>query len=332
MLTLGTLANSTLPSKVNQCKGPKFTEMVNRAEQWLTELGDWWGSTRPAIFCLQRCGAFVTPACVANVEGVRACDRALRIESPWYEMLPYFNPACASRDGVEFWFEYYDQVPTFEQICVPCRLRVFPANLGDVGKTIKFIGYDQNKLGIRTLQNGVYQDGEVVTLAKPWVDTVSQFSSVTAVLKQVSNDSVRVFQIQPAGLLPLADYEAWETHPDYQRYRVRNRRHMEEPFCCRHNTVEAIVKLAHVPVVNDDDTLLIGNRIAMEQAIMAIKALDDSNPALADALMFGSAANTRIGAVPALQQELRSHTGDRFAATVRVHGTADIGRHMIGFI
>lgn len=333
MLTFGMLKNSSLPSKVNLCKDSiDFAELVNRACEWLSELGNWWDTTRPIQICVyDHC--LVTPAYSANLEAVRACHRARNIENQWYENLPYFDPSCVSSFGEELWFEYYDQVPTFRQLCTPLPLRLFVTNNSDVGKTVKFLGTDANSVWVRTKQNGLMLDGEVVTLAKPFVDTVTTWTSITSVVKEETNDLIRVFSVDGSGnLTPIAEYQYWETLPDYQRFRIRGHRLLEEPCCHPANTVFAQIKLKFIPVKYDDDQLLIGNRLAMEQAILAVKALDDNNTALADALMYGSAENRRIGAVPMLQQELQTHTGNRFAGNVRIHGTANMRRQMVGFI
>lgn len=335
-LSLGDLKNSELPAQVNLCKDdPKFVRRVNRALEWLLYCGSFNGTTRLMHICVyDRC--VVTPGCVANLEGVRGCHQALRIESNWYRMMNGYNPH--SWETEQLWFEYYDNVPTFRQLHAARILRVFASDPSDYGKTIKFLGYDNNGIWVRTKQGGVMQDGEVVVMATPFTDTVIQFSSVTAVLKAETDSVVRVFS-HPFGddtLTPLGTYEYWETKPSYQRYRVNGNNNLDSKVCKERcmplNTVEAEIKLAFIPVKHDDDILPITNRIGMELAVMGVKALDDGDIARSDLLLYGDGQNKRMGAIPILNQEIRTNTGDRFAAYVRVGGPCGFKTIMRGMI
>lgn len=335
LICYGDIRNSQLPAKINLCPSDaRFSDIVNRAIEWLLSLGSWWGTTRSALFCVES-SCIVTPGCVATIEGARGCNRPMRVESNWYRFLPTFNPhgwaSCSS------WLEYYDQVPTFSQLDAPKILRTFFSSNTDRGKTIKFLGYDTNMTWVRTIQNGLMQDGELVTIpaAGAFVDTVTAFRSVTAVIKDRTDDHFDVFAY-PAGddtvLTPIGRYDYWETRPSYQRWKIVNHSFLSEAGCCNKNVIECQVKLSFMPVKNDDDLLLLTNRQAIEMAVQAVKLLDDGDQKGADVLMFGSAQNQRIGAVPLLNQELRTMMGDRFSGNVAVHGTANFQRVMAGFI
>lgn len=277
----------------------------------------------------------VMPGCVQTILGMRACDRPIALENEWYRLLPGFNPqrwADGCSNGL--WFEYRDNVPSFQQLYKPSILRVFTNSSRDYGRKIKFIGYDKNGVWVRTLQNGVLQDGEVVTLAAVFVDTLTSWISVTAVIKDETEDSVRVFS-HPASddtLTPFGLYHYWETRPSYQRWKIVGYRGLSDVNCCPKNQVTARVKLQFIPVKYDDDLFLIQNRQALEYAVQAMKAIDDGNNALADVLLYGSKDNLRIGAIPLLEQELRSNGGDRFSGNVQVPGTRAMKRAMCGFI
>lgn len=332
-LTYGALKGSSLPSQLNLCpEDPRFGTRVNRALEWLLTCGSFMGTTRFAQFCIDE-HCFVTPGCVANVEAVRGCHTASRIENNWYRMLPGFNPHRWETN--DLWFEYRDQVPSFRSLCRDRILRTFIASSTDRGKKIKFIGYDKNRIWVRTLQSGVYKDGEVVILNTPFTDTVTEFSNVTAVVKDETDQAVRVFAY-PAGddttLTPFGVYEYWETSPSYQRYQINNQDVLEAATCPGGTVVQAEVKLAFIPVRHDDDILPIWNRVAMEMAVMGVKALDDGDLARSDALLYGDGRNQRLGAVPLLNQEIRTMTGDRFAANVRVGGPCGFRTIMRGFI
>ncbi len=330
-LTLGQLKDSELPSQLNLCADdPKFTRKVNRSLEWLIMCGSFEGTTRLVHLCVAS-DCFVTPGCVANVEGLRACHAAARIENNWYRMMPGFNPHRWETGSL--WFEYRDQVPSFRSLCAPMVLRSFASSTTDYGKHIRFLGYDKNRIWVRRAVGGVIEDGELVTLGTPFSETVTEFSSVTAVVKDETDMQVRVFShpFSSDVLTPFGLYEHWETTPTYQRYKVENRQRATGPECGCGPAVEAEIKLAFVPVKNDSDVLPIGNRIAMEMAVMGVKALDDGDMARADVLLYGDGRNQRLGAVPMLNQEIRTNTGDRFAASVRIGGPCGFRSIMRGF-
>lgn len=338
-LTFGDLKNppSTLPAKVNLCPSdPRFADLCNRAHGVLLDHGSWQGTEMEGNFLvLESCVVF--PACVLTPLGVRACDRPVALENEWYRLTPGFNPQRWATGGCEsLWLEYRDNVPSFEQLGIQHRvLRVFTTSARDYGKKIKFIGYDKNGTWVRTVQNGLMQDGEVVVLAAVFVDTVTEWSSVTAIIKDETEDAVRVFSY-PFGddttLHAFGLYQYWETKPSYQRWKIIGYNQLSQANCCPKNQILARVKLQFIPVKYDDDLFLIQNRQAMEYAVQAMKAIDDGNAALADALLYGDRNNLRIGAIPLLEQELRSNGGDRFTGNVQIPGTRAMRRAMCGFL
>lgn len=333
LLTLGSLKASELPALLNLCPDDqRFIRRVNRAIEWLLTCGSFWGTTRRIHICIDG-GCIVLPGIVATLEGVRACHHPVRVENEWYRMLPGFNPE--SHDTDDMWFEYVDNVPSFRQLCAPRILRVFPSSSRDVGRKIKFLGWDKNKTWVRTVQGGIMQDGEIVILDLPFNDTLNEFTSITAVVKDETDQTVRVFS-KPAVndiLTPFGIYEYWETIPTYQRFRIHGRRdRLEQPGCCPKNVIEAEVKLAYVPVKHDDDILAIGNRPGLELAVMGVKALDDGDTAKADVLLYGNGINQRIGAVPLLNNEIRTNSNDRFSSSVRVNGPCGFNTLMRGFV
>lgn len=334
LLTFGAVRNppSTLPGKVNLCRDdPRFTDLVNRTSEWLTALGSWFDTTREVRLCVTD-ACVVLPGNIATLLAVRACHGPRRLENEFYTFLPTFHPDAWCNCGITF--QYKDQVPSFHALCAPVLLRFFAASASDCGKQITVLGYDKNAIPIRTRFNGVWQDGETVTLAAPFADTVAEFTSWTATVKDLTNGRVTVFSHPAANdtLTPVAVYEAWETAPSYQRWRVHGYRQLAEPGCCPANVVEAQVKLETLAVRNDADFLPVTSRPAMEMAVMGVKAMEDGDLGRADVLLYGNRDNGRLGAVPLLLNELRTRTDDRFAANVAVHGTASFNCLMRGFI
>ncbi len=326
---------SSLPSKVNLCPtDPRFTDLCNRAHEVLLEHGSWWGTEMEAnLAVLSSC--VVMPACVETILGVRACGSPVALENEWFRLTPGFNPqAWNGCSGNRMWLEYRDQVPSFQMLTAKSILRVFTTSPRDFGKKIKIIGYDKNGVWVRSVQNSVMQDGESITLADVFVDTTTEWLSVTAIIKDETDDSVRIFS-HPLGsdvLTPFGLYNYWETKPSYQRWKIVGYRNLTSRNCCPQQQITARVKLKYVPVKYDDDLFLIQSKQAMEYAVQAMKAIDDGNNALADVLLYGSKDNLRIGAIPLLEQELRTNGGDRFTGNVQIPATRAMQRALCGFI
>lgn len=239
-------------------------------------------------------------------------------------------------------YEAFGTLPTAYAMCYPGKLRVYCSSQNDVGKKIRFLGHDINQAWVRMPNDGAIQDGEVITLKMPWADSQTIYRDVTGVQKDETAERVHVFYFSPgtAAMDLLSHYEYWETRPDYQRYRIPNYRGLQTATCtdgtagitCARQVIEALVKLEYQPIRRDTDYLLIGNIAALELGLEALKAKDDGDLAKADILLFGNIKNQRLGAIPLLQQELRTMTGDRFEGRVRLDQQQSMRRAMAGFI
>jgi hypothetical protein len=338
--TFADLKASGIASRINLCPDdPRFLTAANRVVVFLLSHGSWWGTVRRAAFCVDE-NCITLPGCVASLEGIYRCCGPVNIHNQWYQFIPGSTPVS---DGCgELKFQHYGTIPTARTMCTGGILRAYPASALDYGKTLTFFGHDMNGIWVRTLNAGVMQDGETVTLVAPWVETVTCFKDVTAMQKEVTNEHVAVFHHPPGDttIEVLADYEYYETRPDYQRFQILNYSATDCATCtdgttglsCDRFEIEAMVKLEYMPMRHDTDYCLIGNIAAFELALEALKAKDDGDLAKADALMFGDGRNRRLGAIPILQQELRTMTGDRFHGRVNIRRASPFSRVMSGFI
>lgn len=335
LATFQDLKDSGVAARVNLCPDDaRFMAAANRAISYLLSHGAWWGTEPRAQFCVTD-ACFTAPACVASVNGIYNGCRAVDMKGKWYQFLPY-APAPTSNCATLV-YQAYDQIPTARDIGAGGIIRSYAGSTLDYGKRLTFLGYDLNKIWVRTLNAGVMQDGETVTLGTPWIDTVTAFGSVTAVQKEVTTERVTVFshEVGNSVLTPLSTYEYWETRPSYQRYQIPSFcscSHGADCTSCRSGVIDALVKLEFIPIRRAQDYLLIGNIPALEMALEALKAKDDGDLAKFDTLMFGTAKSTRIGCLPLLQAELRTYTNDRFTANVNLFGTAPLRRKFAGFI
>lgn len=329
-ITFAELKATGLAPQINLCPtDERFRLAVNRAVRYLLLHGSWYGTTRNVQIVVDQ-GCFIAPGAVANIEGVYTPCGAVDIRGAGYKFLPHWQPLNACGPRVKF--IQRDSACYQRPICTPGFIRTYLTSKRDVGKTITYLGQDDTGRWIRTIQDGTIRDGERVVLASPFVDTINKFANLTGVVKKETEDRLLVYTLPDptAAATDIAVYDYWETVPHYRRYEVPG---WQSPGLrgCSCNGIEALVKLEFIPVKNDDDLMLIGNIPALELAIEALNAKDVGDLATADALLFGTRENKRLGAIPLLQQELRTYTSDTFEGHVAVQGSAGMRRVMAGF-
>jgi len=209
---------------------------------------------------------------------------------------------------------------------IPCLndryVRFYPSQPTDVGKTITIFGIDTNGQIIREQRaDGTFQDGVVLTLALPYVQTTFLVRRVDRVIKQVTNGPVRGYQFDGHTLYDLAVYDAAETVPEYRQSRIQGA--CTPSGCNGMSQLTALVKLQFIPVVNDDDLVLIDNLDALAIGMQSLKQ--------SDAYDHDGAEKAMLRAVHTLNLDLRSKLPiDQIPVTVHYQGTAHLSRRRIG--
>lgn len=358
-LTYSDIKNSRIPSLCGyNPDDPRLLQNCNSFQERAWGLGRWWGTTALLRFCI-RDSCITLPRQVAVVEQAKLNDNPIRTHNAWYEFVrfhqtcdahgmwdlstaPNFGGGCGCCGCGHVNAEDVDSVCSFSStLGSNCKIRSYLGNISDAGKKITFQGYDKNGIWVKTSPGGVFQDGETVTLASPFVNTVTVWGpgSPVAVRKDTTNTRVLVYSVDATtGLneIQLADYQSDETKPMYRRLRINGMPRQTNPACV--STLLCIVSLQHIPIVNDNDWLLFQNLPSYEDGVRAVKFREDGNVAEADAFMFGtqkpsqsSRGASRIincsGAIPLLQQELQKMTGQK--TTVRSNHT---GVLLVGFM
>ena len=182
---------------------------------------------------------------------------------------------------------------------------------------------DSNGQTIRSERtDGTFQDGIVLTLAIPYVQSDFLIRRIDRVIKEETDGPVRGYQFDGGTLYDLASYDASETNPDYRKSRITGGCGSSRPGCCP-SQITALVKLAFVPAKYDDDLILIENLDALALAVQSIK--------MSDAFDSDEAEKLMLRAVHECNLDLRNRLPlDQTQISFKPFGTADLRRNRIG--
>lgn len=366
-LLIANLQASRIPSALNICPtDDRFYQWASEAENLMLGQGRWWGSVREAQFCVDS-GCIVLPPQVAVVERMNICGRPIDVTSPWYpftRILATWNhcTSCSSQAGLSSGQcsqgHYMAQLREMTMATYATTLgankliRSYPGSDLDIGKKIIYQGKNINGVWVRSIIDGVMQDGEQVALTLPFVDTTTVWApgSPVAVIKESTNTRVLVYEYDTVTHLErqLAEYEANETRPSYRVCYVPGL--VGAGGCCNcstdgdttRKTVTAMVSLQHVPFTSPNDWCILQNLSAYKAAMMAVKAWEEGDVAKGNYYFYGSEGPgrnargvTRVvnrgGAIPLLQAELRKMTGDKVNAFVYTDESDKFARMTLGF-
>lgn len=331
----------------------RFLLRLNEAEERLQAYGRWWGSIQEVQFCVRDC-VLIWPREVDTIEALSLdCSGPLDIQNEWYSYTRAYATlgACPSWSGGAPLLGWGSGPCGPQSMMMSARspasfdvtrnsgetIRFYPASSSDAGKTIIVQGRDASGVWVRTqpVVGGPVIDGEQVTLAMPYAETVKTWAAgmPQAISKQVTNYRVLMYSynISTQQLRALGTYQPGETNPVYRTSKIPALANgpsgcSGSSSCCEYSTVRALVKLAHVPLRGDGDWLLYRNFAAYVEAITAVMRWREGDLAAGNFHFFGQvnpkqsrmsnqATLTRGGAIPMLRAELRSMTADRTDVT-----------------
>jgi hypothetical protein len=308
----------------------ELAQLVNDATRELMRRGNFWGTVRRLRGCIYN-GCVAWPRTTGTVLALNRCGHSIPPQNYWYDYNAVLPEDVNNQNlwGDRCWGDVaavdHGTTPVFNQIpCLNDRyVRWYPSQPTDVGKTITIFGIDTNGQVISGLRSdGTIQDGLVMTLAVPYVQTAFLVRRIDRVIKDPTDGPVRGYQFDGATLYNLASYAASETAPDYRQSKIVS-------GCCvttasgEPSQISALVKLAFVPVVNDDDQVLIDNVDALALAMQSIKASDAYDSDNAEKLM--------LRAIHTLNLDLRDKLPiEQTVSRVAYHGTAHLWKRKIG--
>lgn len=338
--------NADILADLNICADDsRLYRWIDAFEQQALVYGRWWGTTQLVQFCLTDSGCIVLPREIATVEAANLGSVHTPIRNGWYEFVkPHSMCDCNSCNDNSCGcgcgsvnLQESGMVASFATTSNGMKIRCYPGNAADVGKKIVFQGKDSNGIWVRSTFGGSRQDGEEVTLALPFVDTVTLWGpgAPYRVIKEATQYRVLVYGVdQTTGdETQLADYQPSETEPAYRRMYIPgySQANCTSDSCCSSRSLMTICSLDKIPVQTPNDWLLFTNMEAYRQGLQSIKYRKDGNQALADAYFFGTPRQSKnrmgplrysegMGALPVLRAELRKYTADVTSINVQHDG------------
>lgn len=273
----------------------RVRDFVNEAQERLLNRKDApVGSLVPYRFC-SRESCLVLPRQVVAVEGYSVCGVPGVVFPIWYTH--HINgPGAICPQDASF-NRAIDQgtVVSFENVNGNADgtgnyIRIYAQSATDAGKRIVLKYYRADTRAKQyTSYDGVVQEGEAIILVAPpnyaITSTTIMRGGLYGVVKDITNYPVNLYEYDGVtNLRMLAWYEPSEELPVYRKMYLPGLGEIgscgsgcgddcpeQDDETCVRVTVDTLVKLQHVPVVQDNDPLVIGNSAALKLMAMAIQ-------------------------------------------------------------
>lgn len=195
------------------------------------------------------------------------------------------------------------------------RLSVVKAN--DIGKTIRLYGFQYGGQPLQELNSaGQWVPGLTLTAARPYGQTTALVTKITSVQIPVPFEGMSyLYQVDQttSDLLDLAAYQPGEQNPQYRVSHINNVGAIcakEDSYGRKIRRAEALVKLAFIPALVDEDWMMLSNLGALAYGIQAFRFYQNSD-----------AANGQIFeqlAIKELNMELKNRNPDE-QAVIRIN-------------
>ncbi len=332
-LTLGQ-AKATIARVENVCSSAsKVAALLNEAQERLLNRPDKpVGSLIRARFCIGSSGCLTWPRQIRTIEAFAICNTPGVVTSNWFEFIGWPNgiglqdeenmPGTMLIDrGTACAFD--DVLAT---VAAPRMICAMATQAVDIGKKITLRYFDDNGQRVYSSIGGVVQEGEQLTLVDPGLvwpfNAISTTYNVATnglyhVVKEVTQYPVLLYETTTVPVITkmLAQYEPSEQVPIYRRSFIPGLTQMSgcedaTGDCTENKQITALVKLQHVPVVVDNDPLVIGNIAALKLMVMAILREEQNR--------HDESAVLEAKARAELDGELASYLGDGMVSALKV--------------
>lgn len=307
-LTLGDLKQPSSPinriSGLCSASDSRFPSYVDEAVRKLMKRGDWASTVVPIQVCIRR-GCVTWPRYVGSIRKMNLCGVPVPVTNIWSNYLDRdvyprwydfpgligWNQLASSygfyggRDGLRYSWSGVNKTghySTYSDPLVTSFIRAYPQYPQDVGKTLTIFGKDENGQPLQhkvTASDGTvtYEPGTIITIgssgaSQKWGSTdVMVQPPIERVIKDVTQGQVYLYAYdpnQPVGsdLFDLAVYAPTETNPCYERTSIPGRTSTDGSTT---DSVMALVKLKHIPVVHDTDLVTIPDVDALKVMIQS---------------------------------------------------------------
>ena len=337
-LTLQDIYNSRIPQAIGACApDPRIIAIVNEAQERLLTKGIWWSTY--AKYRMAAYDSMITmPPQLATIESIALNHQPIQIHDLWFEFLDNgFGTRTPSQLGTAGGTtlggktgcygipeaNFRGNFPTFrdltpnsdaKKIIIVCDLLADITATSTV--TVTVLGYDQNGNWVRTIQNGLYTDGEVIALAQsPGTTSVNYFSSITDIqFSAARSGQCWLYELDTVTSVQTLTgwYQWYETRPSYGRWLIPSigtptgscvppanapqtwtQGEIPAPSTsCNPALIEVIGKKAFIPVSIPTDYLIIDCIPALKFMCQAVKKEEDavSSSDLQEAMGFETKA------------------------------------------
>ncbi len=315
--TLGDVRDDIAESLGLCASDPKVVSRINSATRRLLPKGKWVGTYQQYRFCVTS-GCITLPRQLETIETAAICKWPVTIHSEWGQ---YVKDGYGLMDGCPLTIEDKGMgFVAFEDVLgTNKKLRVYSDTTEAVDAKIKLEFWNENKLYVRSLVGGTWINGEQVTISPVPTDTVNfcMPGGFVAVQKPITNGNVFIYEHDTVTLVDrlIATYEPDETRPNYRRYVLPALASSSSTETCQSTPVDIIAKRRFIPVINDDDWLVIGHPDALENACIAIDK--EKKRLFPEALPYWSMA------LAILDDELKQFLGDGMATIVQISSPLD---------
>jgi hypothetical protein len=273
-------------------------------------------------------GCLVLPRQIRTIRAAWICDTPARFVNEFYEAIGWESGGWGklSEDDSLDIATIIDRgtVPVMQNVinattAAPKKIQVVASDPSDNGKTITLRYVDSNGNAKRTSIGGTYQDGEQLTLSTTGTLTSSTVlnGGLYHIVKAVTNFPVRVYAYDTVSLAQtqlLSVYDPSETAPIYRKLLIPGLSSMNGCSAGDATTdpkaVTVIARLQHVPVIVDNDPLIIGNIGALADMVQSIKMREERN--------FAEAERLEASAMRELDGELSAFMGDGMKISIQV--------------
>jgi hypothetical protein len=264
------------------------TEYINKAIEELSQKADWPNVVdRWYIRFDSTTGLLTLPPQFERLIAVTVDDCPLEIRSPWFEFCQY-GPGVLRDEEIDSqgnnrsrrvdWCHVVadrGEYPTQFDLPIdggPWNLIVTGSVAEDADVTVLVQGMDPGGHPVRTQPNGpAWQSGENFHFTAGTggdQNGSSNFAQITSIHKPVTNGHYTIRGHNANNYQPLlATIEYNETNPSYRRYFIPSLWRSQSGV--RDRVILARCRKRFVPVVNDNDQLMIGNVTALEAMIIS---------------------------------------------------------------